>query len=153
MEFKHSDLIISLYSEKPRTAWDLTPVTGVAIAHIPTGITVRVDDGKSQHTSKAKALKEMVRRVLHVKCFGQVEPKQQDTMGELVAINDITKKMLTEFPNESLGKLSEVMQFCYEALHENTKLKARIETLEAENSILSDLVDEYQSEESGEAND
>jgi protein subunit release factor A len=152
VEFEPSYLIISLYSKKPRTAWNLTPVTGVAIAHVLTGITVRVDDGKSQHTSKAKALKELARRVNNLK-GKPVEAKQQDTMDELVAINDITKKMLTEFPNESLGKLSEVMQFCYEALHENAKLKARIETLEAENSILSDIVDEYQPEESDEAND
>jgi hypothetical protein len=57
-QIKPSDILIETYSVN-HSAWRITPDRGVRITHVPTGIAVSCDSGRSQHANKRLAMQEL----------------------------------------------------------------------------------------------
>jgi hypothetical protein len=142
MEFKVKDIRVHLWSKKQRAAWSMNPATGVEITHMPSGIVVTHDNGKSAHGSKVKAMREIEQRV------GRINPDaaQKETMSELEAINDASQKILKDFPDVARGKLSTVLQVCHDTLKENAELKEKLTLMKIEFDIVKNICDEYEAD-------
>lgn len=59
VEIDPKDLIVQLWSSKPKSGWDYTLACGVKITHVPSGITVTCDTERSTHANKNKALGDL----------------------------------------------------------------------------------------------
>lgn len=58
-EINPEDISISVYCEKPRSGWDLSPCQGVKIIHLPTGIETKSASERSQHRNRHVAIEEL----------------------------------------------------------------------------------------------
>lgn len=143
--FNSAELIITEWSAKKRAAWSFKPYTGVHITHIPTGIEVKIDDKRSVYSSKEKAIKELNRRIKsrNASHARDMQPSQS-TSRELQNINEITQRMMAEFPDECTGRLSSVLRTCHSALRENIKMKAELTEIKAQYDIVKNLCDEFE---------
>ena len=59
MRIQHNDISITRWSSIKRSGHSLTPVTGVKIIHLPTGIEVTEENHRSAHRNKAVAWKKL----------------------------------------------------------------------------------------------
>lgn len=64
VEIDPKDLIVQLWSSKPKSGWDYTLACGVKITHVPSSITVTCDTERSTHANKNKALCKLQSRLV-----------------------------------------------------------------------------------------
>jgi hypothetical protein len=142
MEFNPKDVRVHLWSKKNRGAWSVEAPTGIEITHMPSGIVVTHDDGKSAHGSKVKAMREIEQRVKRI----HPDAAQKETMSELEAINDAAQKIMKDFPDVAQGKLSTVLHVCHDTLRENAELKEKLTLMKIEFDIVKNICDEFEAD-------
>jgi len=121
-----------------------TTDSAVRVTHIPTGIVVAMQDEKSQHKNKAKALKVLYSRLLQAE-QDRVQAEQAENRRSQVGSGDRSERIRTyNFPqgrvtdhrvNLTLYKLDQVMEGDIQELIDALTTAARTEALKAQTNI------------------
>ncbi|MDL2306877.1 peptide chain release factor 1 [Desulfovibrio sp. OttesenSCG-928-C06] len=118
-----------------------TTDSAVRVTHIPTGITVAMQDEKSQHKNKAKALKVLQSRLLQAEA-ARLQAEQADARRAQVGSGDRSERIRTyNFPqgrltdhriNLTLYKLDAVMEGDIQEIVDALTTAAQTEALKAQ---------------------
>jgi peptide chain release factor 1 len=121
-----------------------TTDSAVRVTHIPTGIVVAMQDEKSQHKNKAKALKVLYSRLLQAE-QERVQAEAAETRRSQVGSGDRSERIRTyNFPqgrvtdhrvNLTLYKLDQVMEGDIQELIDSLTTAARTEALKAQTDV------------------
>jgi len=121
-----------------------TTDSAVRVTHIPTGIVVAMQDEKSQHKNKAKALKVLYSRLLQAE-QERVQTEQAESRRSQVGSGDRSERIRTyNFPqgrvtdhrvNLTLYKLDQVMEGDIQELIDTLTTAAQTEALKAQADV------------------
>jgi peptide chain release factor 1 len=142
---KPEDLRFDVYrSSGPGGQSVNTTDSAVRVTHIPTGIVVAMQDEKSQHKNKAKALKVLYSRLLQAE-QDRLHAEQAENRRSQVGSGDRSERIRTyNFPqsrvtdhrvNLTLFKLDAVMQGDLQEIIDALTTAARAEALKAQSDV------------------
>ena len=145
VDIKPEDLRFDVYrSSGPGGQSVNTTDSAVRVTHIPTGIVVAMQDEKSQHKNKAKALKVLYSRLLQAE-QERVHAEQAENRRSQVGSGDRSERIRTyNFPqgrvtdhrvNLTLYKLDQVMEGDIQELIDALTTAAQTEALKAQSEV------------------
>ena len=145
VDIKTEDLRFDVYrSSGPGGQSVNTTDSAVRVTHIPTGIVVAMQDEKSQHKNKAKALKVLYSRLLQAE-QERLHAEQAETRRAQVGSGDRSERIRTyNFPqgrvtdhriNLTLYKLDQVMEGDLQELISGLTTAAQAEALKAQSDV------------------
>lgn len=145
VDIKPEDLRFDVYrSSGPGGQSVNTTDSAVRVTHIPTGIVVAMQDEKSQHKNKAKALKVLYARLLQAE-QDRVQAEQAESRRSQVGSGDRSERIRTyNFPqgrvtdhrvNLTLYKLDAVMEGDIQELIDALTTAAQAEALKAQSDV------------------
>lgn len=145
VDIKPEDLRFDVYrSSGPGGQSVNTTDSAVRVTHIPTGIVVAMQDEKSQHKNKAKALKVLYSRLLQAE-QERLHAEQAENRRSQVGSGDRSERIRTyNFPqgrvtdhrvNLTLYKLDQVMEGDIQELIDALATAAQAEALKAQSDI------------------
>ena len=145
VDIRPEDLRFDVYrSSGPGGQSVNTTDSAVRVTHIPTGIVVAMQDEKSQHKNKAKALKVLYSRLLQAE-QERVHAEQAENRRSQVGSGDRSERIRTyNFPqgrvtdhrvNLTLYKLDQVMEGDIQELIDALTTAAQAEALKAQSEI------------------
>ena len=145
VDIKPEDLRFDVYrSSGPGGQSVNTTDSAVRVTHIPTGIVVAMQDEKSQHKNKAKALKVLYSRLLQAE-QERVHAEQAENRRSQVGSGDRSERIRTyNFPqgrvtdhrvNLTLYKLDSVMEGDIQELIDALTTAAQAEALKAQSEV------------------
>lgn len=145
VELKPEELRFDVYrSSGPGGQSVNTTDSAVRVTHIPTGIVVAMQDEKSQHKNKAKALKVLYSRLLQAE-QERVHAEQAENRRSQVGSGDRSERIRTyNFPqgrvtdhrvNLTLYKLDQVMEGDIQELIDALTTAAQTEALKAQSEV------------------
>ncbi|MDL2266899.1 peptide chain release factor 1 [Desulfovibrio sp. OttesenSCG-928-G15] len=145
VDIRPEDLRFDVYrSSGPGGQSVNTTDSAVRVTHIPTGICVAMQDEKSQHKNKAKALKVLYSRLLQAE-QERVHAEQAENRRSQVGSGDRSERIRTyNFPqgrvtdhrvNLTLYKLDQVMEGDIQELIDALTTAAQAEALKAQSEI------------------
>lgn len=62
--FNPEEVLINSWSSKKQGSWNLQPLIGIQVVHLPTGTVIQVDEYRSQFKNKNEAFLQLEKKLL-----------------------------------------------------------------------------------------